>query len=84
MCRSTLISSGLRSFFLGFPGGAVGKESACDAQGLGSIPGWGRSPGEGNGNPLQVDIVKAPNKVFFQTSKFFLNQADSLRCVLEE
>ena len=38
---------------LGFPGGSVGKESACNAEDLGSIPGLGRSPGEGNGNPLQ-------------------------------
>ena len=68
MCRRTLISSGL--FFLGFPGGAVGKESAYDARGLGSIPGWGRSPGEGNGNPLQVDIVKAPNKSFSKLLNF--------------
>ena len=36
---------------LGFPGGSAGKESACNAGGLGSIPGWGRSPGEGNGYP---------------------------------
>ena len=33
--------------------GSVGKESACSAGDLGSIPGLGRSPGEGNGNPLQ-------------------------------
>ena len=32
---------------------SVGKESACHAGDLGSIPGSGRSPGEGNGNPLQ-------------------------------
>ena len=36
-----------------FPGGSVGKESACNAGELCSIPGLGRSPGEGNGNPLQ-------------------------------
>ena len=34
-------------------GGSNGKESACSAGDLGSIPGLGRSPGEGNGNPLQ-------------------------------
>ena len=39
--------------FLGFPGGLAGKESACNAGDLGLIPGLGRSPGEGNGNPLQ-------------------------------
>ena len=39
--------------FLGFPYGSVGKESACSAGDLGSIPGLGRSPGEGKGYPLQ-------------------------------
>ena len=36
-----------------FPGGSDSTESACNAGDLGSIPGSGRSPGEGNGNPLQ-------------------------------
>ena len=36
-----------------FPGGSAGKESACNAGDLGSIPGLGRSPGEGKGYPLQ-------------------------------
>ena len=36
---------------VGFPGGSEGKESACNAGDLGSIPGLGRSPGEGNSNP---------------------------------
>ena len=39
--------------FLGFPCGSAGKESACNAGNLGSIPGLGRSPGEGKGCPLQ-------------------------------
>ena len=39
--------------FLGFPCGSAGKESTCNAGGLGSIPGLGRSPGEGKGDPLQ-------------------------------
>ena len=38
---------------LGFPCGTVGKESACNVGDLGSIPGLGRSPGEGKGYPLQ-------------------------------
>ena len=38
---------------LGFPHSSVGEESACNAGDLGSIPGLGRFPGEGNGNPLQ-------------------------------
>ena len=39
--------------FLGFPDSSVGKESACNTEDLGSIPGLGRSPGEGKGYPLQ-------------------------------
>ena len=38
---------------LGFPGSSVGKESTCNAGDPSSIPGSGRSPGEGNGYPLQ-------------------------------
>ena len=43
---------------VGFPDGSVGKESACNAGDLGSIPRSGRSPGEGNGNPLQYSHLK--------------------------
>ena len=43
----------LTPVFLGFPGGSAGKESTCNAGDLGSIPGLGRSPGEGNGYPVQ-------------------------------
>ena len=45
---------------LGFPGGSVGKESACNAGDLGSIPGLGRFPGEGNSNPLQYTCLENP------------------------
>ena len=41
----------------GFPGGLGGKESACNAGDLGSILRLGRSPGEGNGNPLQYSCL---------------------------
>ena len=41
-----------------FPGGSDGKESACHAGDPGSIPGLGRSPGEGNGNPLQYSCLE--------------------------
>ena len=44
----------------GFPGGSDGKESACNATDLGSIPGLGRFPGEGNGNPLQYSRLENP------------------------
>ena len=41
-------------------GGSVGKESACSAGDPGSIPGSGRSPGEGNGNLLQYSCLENP------------------------
>ena len=44
----------------GFPGGSDGKASACNAGDLGSILGSGRSPGEGNGNPLQHSCLENP------------------------
>ena len=44
--------------FLDFPCGSAGKESACNAGDLGSIPGLGRCPGEGNGNPLQYSCME--------------------------
>ena len=42
------------------PGGPDSKESACSAGDLGSIPGSGRSPGEGNSNPLQYSCLENP------------------------
>ena len=44
-----LVPNGGSKISLGFPGGSVGKESACNAGDLGLIPGLGRSPGEGKG-----------------------------------
>ena len=41
-------------------GGSDSKASAYDAGGPGSIPGWGRSPGEGNGTPLQYSRLENP------------------------
>ena len=43
-----------------FPGGSDVKASVCNAGDLGSIPGLGRSPGEGNGNPLQYSCLENP------------------------
>ena len=45
---------------VGFPGGLEVKASACNAGDLGSILGLGRSPGEGNGNPLQFSCLENP------------------------
>ena len=44
----------------GFPGGAEVKASACNMRELGLIPGSGRSPGEGKGNPLQHSGLENP------------------------
>ena len=46
------------SWTVGFPGSSDGKASACNAEDLGSISGSGRSPGEGNGNPLQYSCLE--------------------------
>ena len=43
----------LEKFKLDFTGGSVVKNLPASARDMGLIPGWGRSPGEGNGNPLQ-------------------------------
>ena len=47
-------------YIYSFPGGSKGKASACNAGDLGLIPGSGRSPGEGNGNPLQHSCLENP------------------------
>ena len=45
---------------LGFPGGSEGNEFSCKARDTGSMPGLGRSPGKGLGNPLQYSCLKNP------------------------
>ena len=52
--RGTMPSAGEA----GTAGGSEGKESACNAEDQGSIPGLGRSPGEGKGNPLQYSCLE--------------------------
>ena len=46
--------------YKGFPGGSDSKESACNVEDPGSIPGSGRSTGEGNGSPLQYYCLENP------------------------
>ena len=46
--------------YKGFPGDSDGKAAACNAGDPGLIPGSGRSPGEGNGNPLQYSCLENP------------------------
>ena len=58
-----MIFSSIRNIYYrswGFPGGSDSKESASNAGHLGWIPGLGRSPGEGNGNPLQYSCLGNP------------------------
>ena len=50
----------IRSFLWGFPDGSDGKESACSVEDPSSIPGWGRSPGGGNGHPLHYSGLENP------------------------
>ena len=59
----SFFTNGDISFFLwlsGFPCSSDGRESACNAGDPGSIPGLGRYPGEGNGNPLQCSCLENP------------------------
>ena len=56
-------TAGVLFFFIhtfDLPGGSEGKESACNVGDPGLIPGLGRSPGEGNGNPLQYSCLEIP------------------------
>ena len=50
--------SSISYYFLGFPGGSEIKAFACNVGDLGLIPGSGRPPGEGNGNPLQYSCLE--------------------------
>ena len=47
-------------YIMGFPVGSDGKEFACNTRDLGLIPGSERSPGKGNGNPLQYSFLENP------------------------
>ena len=47
-------------YYTVFPGDSDGKQSACNAGDSGSIPVLGRTPGEGNGNPLQYSCLENP------------------------
>ena len=63
--------------FLGFPGGSDGKESTCSAEDLGSIPELGRSPGEGNGYPLQYSgLEKSMDCVVHRVKKNWTQLSD--------
>ena len=60
MKEEAVIFSLFGYIILGFTGGSAGKESVCNARDLGLIPGLGRSPGEGKGNPIQYSCLENP------------------------
>ena len=74
---------------LGFPCGSAGKESACNVGDLSSIPGLGRSPGEGKGYPLQYSglenstdsIVHGVAKSWTQLSDFHFPSTEECRMI---
>ena len=60
-----------------FPDGSVVKNTTANSGNMGSVPGWGKSPGEGNGNPLQYSCLGNPidrgawwARVYRETCKF--------------
>ena len=74
------------SVFLGFPCGSAGKESACNAGDLGSIPGLGRSPEEGKGYPLQYSgLENSMDCIVHGVAKSWTHLSDfHFHCSLEE
>ena len=56
--KNLTMSSSAHEGAEGFRDSSVGKESTCNVGDLGSIPGLGRFPGEGNGNPLQYSCLE--------------------------
>ena len=61
MCVCVHAHMHIYTVFMGFPGGSDGEESACNAGDVSSIPGLGRSPGGGHGNPLQYSCLENPH-----------------------
>ena len=63
MCVCVCVCVCIYSLYIGLPQCLSGKESVCNAGAsgdMGSIPGWGRSPGGGHGNPLQYSCLENP------------------------
>ena len=58
--KLSVVIKGQHVLFWGFPGDSEGKKSACTAGDPGLTPGSGRSPGEGNGSPLQYSCLENP------------------------
>ena len=63
---------------MGFPGGSDGKEPACNAGDPGSIPGSGRSPGEGNGFPCQYSCLEnSMDRGAWQATVYGITESDT-------
>ena len=60
-CFTSLLVKHKECLLMGFSGDSVGKESVYNSGHLGSIPGLGRSPGGGHGNPLQYSCLQNPH-----------------------
>ena len=60
-CSMVTVVNTVLCVWMGFPGGSDSKEPACNAGDLGSIPGLGRSPGGGHGNPLHFSCLETPH-----------------------
>ena len=71
LCLTEYMYNGI----LGFPGGSDGKESACNVGDLGLILGLGRSPGEGNDNPLQYFCLQ--NSMDKETTVHGITESDT-------
>ena len=68
----------LGTWIQGFPGGSDGKESAHNAEDLGSIPGSGRSSGEGNDNPLQYSYLEnSMDREAWQAAVYEIAESDT-------
>ena len=67
---------------MGFPGGSEVKASAFNVGDLDSIPGLGRSPGEGNGNPLQYSCLENPMEGgAWQATVYGVAESDTTKCL---
>ena len=76
LCKTYLLTY-KAEISVGLPCSSNGKESACNVGNQGSIPGWGRSSGEGNGNPLHYYCLEGPGGYSLLGHKE-LNMADQL------
>ena len=78
----SLITLLLTTTLKGFPGGSDGKESACNAGDLGSIPELGRSPGEWNGYPFQYSCVENPmDRATWWATVHGVQELDTTECL---